>query len=167
MRSMGFFDSSNRNANAPLDQSLKDDRIKAFVSLDLGLARGFDPATLGAIDRPVLVIGTGPNGSFSSKIQSDLNSRYMAGLLPRATTRYLQIEDAAHFSFLPICKPDGKTILGKDAMLCEDGGGRDRTALHHEVSREVIRFLAESLKDRGSTRANPADSFPSPGGIRD
>lgn len=69
----------------------------------------------------------------------------MADLMPPATTRYLQIKDAAHFSFLPICKPKAKGILGNDAMLCEDGHGRDRDAIHQQVSHEIILFLAETL----------------------
>lgn len=145
MRNVGFDASSNQQANVRFKESFKDERIKAFISLDLGLARGFDPVTLGKIDRPVLVIATGPNVSFSSKIQSDLNSKYMADLMPPDTTRYLQIKDAAHFSFLPICKPNAKAILGNDAMLCEDGGGRDRDAIHQQVSKEIIHFLAETL----------------------
>jgi predicted dienelactone hydrolase len=144
MRRAGFDASSKQQANNRLKESLKDKRVKAFISLDLGLARGFDPATLGKIGRPVLVIAAGPNVSYSSKIQSDLNSKYMADLMPRATTRYLQIKDAAHFSFLPACKPNAKAILKNDAMLCEDGGGRDRVAIHQQVSDEVIRFLASS-----------------------
>ncbi|HEY2710887.1 MAG TPA: hypothetical protein VGI60_00090 [Chthoniobacterales bacterium] len=69
----------------------------------------------------------------------------MADLMPPATTRYLQIRDAAHFSFLPICKPNAKAILGNDAMLCEDGHGRDRVAIHQQVSKETILFLATTL----------------------
>jgi hypothetical protein len=30
-------------------------------------------------------------------------------------------------------------------MLCEDGGGRDRDAIHQQVSKEIILFLAETL----------------------
>jgi predicted dienelactone hydrolase len=146
MRRIGFYDSSNQKARMRLNQNFKDKRVKAFVSLDLGFARGFDPATLGKVDHPVLVIATGPNISFSSKIQSDLNSTYMADLMPPATTHYLQVKDATHFSFLPICKPNANAILGNDVMLCEDGGGRDRGAIHKQVSNEVILFLAGSLK---------------------
>jgi predicted dienelactone hydrolase len=148
MQSIGFFDPSIQKSNAPLMESFKDERIKAFVTLDLGLARGFDPATLAKIDRPVLVISSGPNVSFSSKIQSDLNSKYMADLMPPTTTHYLQIKDVAHFSFLPVCKPNASARLGDDAFLCEDGGGRDRDAIHQQVSDEVIHFLAVALQTR-------------------
>jgi predicted dienelactone hydrolase len=68
--------------------------------------------------------------------------------MPRATTRYLQINDAAHFSFLPTCKPNAKTILGNDAVLCDDDGQRDREAIHRQVSYEVSDFLADRLKFR-------------------
>ncbi len=35
---------------------LRDRRVGAAVALDLGLARGFDPASLAALNVPVLVI---------------------------------------------------------------------------------------------------------------
>ena len=146
LRGVRFFEPSSREANARLKESFKDKRIKAFVTLDLGLARGFAPSSLAEIDRPVLVIATGPNVSFASKIQSNLNSRYMADLMPPSTTSYLRITDAAHFSFLPMCKPNARAILGTDAMLCDDGGGRAREAIHRQVSNEVIHFLARTLK---------------------
>jgi predicted dienelactone hydrolase len=139
----GVKDAAFRGA---LAQSLKDSRIKAFISLDLGLAGAFDPDSLARIDRPVLVIAAGsPNGH----IPAALESRRLANLLPAATTRYVEIPGAAHFSFLPTCKPGGAAFLAKespdDAIVCVDGYGADRDAIHHQAANEIIRFLAASL----------------------
>ena len=64
----------------------------------------------------------------------------------------LKIEDAAHFSFLLLCKPGAVAILEADhpgdKVVCEDGGGRDRAALHGQMTGDVIRFLAAALKPR-------------------
>ena len=132
-------------ARAALGQDLKDARIKAAVSLDLGLARGFDPASLAAIDVSVLVIAA---GSENPKIPAKLESRYLADHLPAAHTRYVEIAEAQHFSFLALCKPGAAALLEEetpgDGIICEDGAG-DRAAIHAQVADLVIAFLAEAL----------------------
>jgi predicted dienelactone hydrolase len=137
-------------SRAALAQSLKDPRIKAIVTLDLGLARGFNPNSLARIDRPVLVIAAGmPN----EHIPAALESRRLADLLPTATTRYVEIPGAAHFSFLSICKPGGAALLAQespdDAIVCVDGEGADRAAIHRQVADEIIHFLGASLPSSG------------------
>lgn len=137
-------------SRAALAQSIKDPRIKAIVSLDLGLAGGFDPSSLRNIDEPVLVIGAGvPN----EHIPAALESRRLAGFLPAGTTRYVEIPGAAHFSFLPLCKPGGAALLAKespdDAIVCADGNGADRAAIHRQAAAEIIQFLAVSLPHSG------------------
>jgi predicted dienelactone hydrolase len=137
-----------------LARALEDPRIKAIVSLDLGLTGAFDPVSLVRIDRPVLVIAAGvPN----EHIPAALESRRLAGFLPAATTRYVEIPGAAHFSFLSVCKPGGAALLAKespeDAIVCTDGKGADRAAIHRQVADEVIRFLTAALplsEPRGS-----------------
>jgi predicted dienelactone hydrolase len=143
----GVKDAASR---AALARSLKDTRIKAIVSLDLGLAGGLDPSSLRKIDKPVLVIGAGvPNG----QIPAALESRRLAGFLPAATTRHVEIPGAAHFSFLSVCKPGGAALLAKespdDAIVCADGNGADRASIHRQVADEIIRFLAASLTPSG------------------
>ena len=133
-------------SRAALGQDLKDWRVKAVVSLDLGLARGFDPESLAAIDLPVLVIAAGaPN----PELPAALESRFLADHLPAARTRYVEIADAAHFSFLPVCKPGGVALLEEDVpgdgIICRDGGGRDRATIHSQVAELVMAFLAEAL----------------------
>ena len=136
-------DAASRSA---LGQRLKDSRIKAVVSLDLGLARGFDPGSLARVDVPVLVIAA---GSPNPQIPAALESRRLVELLPSATTRYVALAGAAHFSFLPICKPGSAEMLAKespeDAVVCRDGERADREALHRQAATEIIRFLAAAL----------------------
>lgn len=144
----------HRNTNArptaetqqALGRSFRDPRIKAVVSLDLGLSRGFDPASLAAITVPVLVIG---EGAGNPKMPVELESRAMAALLPAATTRYVEIADAAHFTFLPLCKPGAAALLDKDVpgdgIICDDRGGRDRIALHRQIADLVSGFLTAAL----------------------
>jgi predicted dienelactone hydrolase len=125
------------------DVALRDRRVGAVVTLDLGLARGFDPASLAAFAVPVLVIAAG-NGD--EGIPAALESGYLAGHLPKATTRSVAIQGAAHFSFLPFCKPGAVAVLEADrpgdGVVCRDGEEGRRAAVHEQVIREVIGFLA-------------------------
>ncbi|KAA0597936.1 putative dienelactone hydrolase [Azospirillum lipoferum] len=130
---------------------MADERIEAFVTLDLGLAQGFDPASLSGIDKPFLVIGAGPG---DRKMPVELESRYLAGLLPGDRTLYVEIADASHFSFLSICKAGAIPLLEAaqpgDGMICRDRGGHDqdgrnREVIHRQVSDLVVSFLNSAM----------------------
>jgi len=125
-----------------LAQNWRDPRIKAAVSLDLGLSRGFSPESLAAISIPVLVIAA---GSPNPELPAALESRQLASQLPVVHTRYVEIADAAHFSMLQRCKPGAATLLAEkdtnDSIICSDGGGRERAAIHQQLSGLVNDFL--------------------------
>jgi len=127
-------------------KDLSDPRLKAFASLDLGLARGFTPESLAAIHVPSLLIGAGVDvGGLPAKLESG----YLAEHLPNKSTTYVVIPDAMHFSFAGLCKPDAVAIIEReqpgDGVVCKDGGARSREAIHHEVAELVIGFLAKTL----------------------
>jgi len=58
---------------------------------------------------------------------------------------YLEIPDAAHFSFLPICKPGAAELLEADVpgdgIICRDGGGRPRGVIQTQVAGVITAFL--------------------------
>lgn len=130
-------------AREALSGDLGDRRLGAVVALDLGLARGFDPNGLARFTIPVLVIAAGNSGE---KVPAALESGYLAEHLPKATTRLVTIVGAAHFSFLPLCKPGAVALLEADkpgdGMVCRDGEEGRRAGVHQETIAEVIRFLA-------------------------
>lgn len=129
-----------------LAQPLGDQRVRAVVTLDLGLAQGFDPASLAAVTVPTLVIAAGPG---NPKMPVALESRTLADRLPAATTRYVAIDDASHFSFLSVCKADAIPLLEADrpgdGVVCRDGNGRDRATIHRQVADQVSRFLKDTM----------------------
>ncbi|PWC50767.1 alpha/beta fold hydrolase [Azospirillum sp. TSA6c] len=136
--------------------ALADGRVAAVVTLDLGLAQGFDPVSLGRIDKPVLVVGAAPG---NPKMPAELESRHLAALLPGERTRGVEIADASHFSFLGICKEGAVPLLEAarpgDGMICRDGNGhgqgtdakemRNRDAIHRQVSELVVGFLGLAM----------------------
>ena len=129
-----------------LGSDLRDDRVGAVVSLDLGLARGFAPASLAAIRVPVLVFAAGTD---TVDLPAPLESGYLMGSLPVETSCYVEIADATHFSFMQLCKPGAIALIEAetpgDGIVCEDGGERDRAAIHRQVADAIIAFLADAL----------------------
>jgi predicted dienelactone hydrolase len=125
-------------------RDLTDPRVKAFVSLDLGLARSFSPESLAAIHVPSLIIAAGVD---VGGLPAALESGYLAELLPKKS--YIVIPDAMHFSFTGLCKPGAVVLLEKeqpgDGEVCKDGGTRTREAIHHQITELVIAFLAKTL----------------------
>jgi predicted dienelactone hydrolase len=133
----------------PLDGDLSDSRIGAMVSLDLGLARGFTPESLAAFHVPALVIGAGVN---IADLPAELESGYLAAHLPPATSTYVEIPDATHFSFMQMCKPGAVELIEEetpgDGIVCKDGGTREREAIHREVADMIIAFLGKAIPQR-------------------
>ncbi len=131
-------------AAAKLESIAADPRVTAVVSYDLGFTQAFDPASVAAIDIPVLVIGA---GNHQAELPVAAESRRLAEMLPPATSDYHEIADISHFSIFPLCKPGAverlEAIGEGDEVICLDGraGGRGRVALHAELLRLVKGFL--------------------------
>lgn len=135
--------------DSPLNGDLSDPRIGAIVSLDLGLARGFTPESLAAFNVPALIIGAGVDiGDLPAKLESG----YLAADLPKATSSYVEIPDAMHFSFMQACKPGAIDLIEEDTpgdgIVCKDGGTRDREAIHRQVADMITTFLARVIPQR-------------------
>ena len=133
-------------ADTPLDSDMKDARIEAVVSLDLGLARGLTPESLKAIRTPFLVVGAGIDiGDLPAKMESG----YLAEYLPSDTSRFVEIADAMHFSFMQLCKPGAVALIEADTpgdgIVCKDGGARGREEIHRQVADMIIAFLAQAI----------------------
>lgn len=129
-----------------LERNMADPRIATFVSLDLGLARGFSQKSLADIHVPFLVIGAGTDiGDMPARLESG----YLAQHLPKATSTYVEIPDAMHFSFMQLCKPDAVALIEEetpgDGIVCKEGGTRRREEIHREVAFLVIGFLATAI----------------------
>ncbi|WP_370677034.1 alpha/beta hydrolase family protein [Pleomorphomonas sp. PLEO] len=133
------------NANQ-LDADMSDARVGAIVSLDLGLARGFTSESLAAFRVPALIFGAGVDiGDLPAKLESG----YLAANLPKATTTYVEIADAMHFSFMQLCKPGAAELIEQDTpgdgIVCKDGGARGRETIHRQVADMIIAFLAKAI----------------------
>lgn len=132
-----------------LEGNLADPRLKAFVSLDLGLARGFAPESLASLGIPALVIGAGID---VDGLPPKLESGYLAEHLPKPSATSVAIPDATHFAFVGLCKPDAAALIEKvepgSGIICRDDGPRGRQEIHREIAFLVIGFLAKSIPVR-------------------
>ncbi|MGU3575133.1 alpha/beta hydrolase family protein [Brucellaceae bacterium C25G] len=129
-----------------LEKEMRDPRIKAFITLDLGLARGFTPTSLSDIDIASLVIGAAIDiGDMPIKLESG----YLKQYLTKPSSTYVEIPDAMHFSFLQSCKAGAVELIEEetpgDGIVCKDDGHRKREEIHREISFLVIGFLSQNL----------------------
>lgn len=133
-------------------RDLADPRVGAVVSLDLGFTGALTPESLQAITIPVLVMAAGGR---NPRMNVALESRRLAGRLPAATTTYVEIAGASHFSFMGECKPGAYELLAAEApgdeILCIDGdmeggdsSGGQRAGLHAAMLEAIGDFLQKA-----------------------
>nr|WP_321481385.1 alpha/beta fold hydrolase [uncultured Cohaesibacter sp.] len=129
-----------------LRQDMRDPRIRAFVSLDLGMAQGFTRKSLAEVSIPALLIGAGVD---IGDMPAEKETGWLAKNLPAQSTQTHMIPDAMHFSFLQLCKPGAEAMIEAedpgDGIVCRDGGDRGRGAIHAEVAGLVTEFLDRVL----------------------
>jgi len=134
-------------AKQRLAEDLSDKRVAAIVSLDLGFSRGFTDESLAALQRPMLVIAAGVP---SPELPAQLESADLAKRLPQKTSRYVEISDATHFSFLPVCKPGAVERIEQsdpgEGFICLDAeGARPKPQIQQQVITLISEFLQQSL----------------------
>ncbi|RCW23259.1 putative dienelactone hydrolase [Ciceribacter lividus] len=127
------------------EQSNRDPRITSAVLVDPGLATAFTPDSLKAVDIPLTFINLGSAGTIPVAVRSDA----LAAQLPNAT--YEQVDEADHFSFLPVCKPaatDFLKSLGDPDPICAENPRRSRADIHLELIERVKMAFERTLKTR-------------------
>lgn len=130
-----------------IERDMRDQRIRAIVSLDLGLARGFTVQSLESMTIPALVIGAGID---IGDLPVQLESGHLAEHLPETSSNLVVIDDAMHFSFLQLCKAGAVERIEAETpgegIVCRDGTGQSRIAIHARVGQLISQFLARSLQ---------------------
>ncbi|MCC8366913.1 alpha/beta fold hydrolase [Xenorhabdus sp. PB61.4] len=134
----------NEITKAKLDGDLGDQRVKAIISLDLALTRGFSPQSLSMVHIPTLVVAAGVD---VGDMPAELESEYLAKNLPKEKSKYIVIDDAMHFSFRPNCKPNAIALIEKNnpkgGVICKDGGDRSRKEIHNEILNHILIFFQQ------------------------
>ncbi|WP_298969799.1 alpha/beta fold hydrolase [uncultured Roseobacter sp.] len=126
-----------------LQSDRSDPRIRTVIPLDLGGAQTFAPASLQAIDMPVLVLGSGRQ----DMLNQDVESRALAAALPDALVTHVEIEDAGHFDFMGACVEGGYEILKReepgDEIVCVKGA-EERVAQHDRIFALILDHLRQT-----------------------
>ncbi|MEM7803091.1 MAG: hypothetical protein AAF633_28130, partial [Chloroflexota bacterium] len=142
-----FYQSGGVDFNAvdltQFEQSYKDERIKAIVSIDPAYARSFDPASLDIMPSTLLIRA----GLIHSKL-GDLQGGFLGEALIKNGHHYVSMDSAHHFSYLQACKPIGWYLLGmveEDGhFLCSSEDGIGRAEIHDQTSHLIIEFLTKN-----------------------
>lgn len=115
-----------------------DPRISAVVAVDPAFGDTYTPASIAASGRPMLFLNLGEADRWRA-VDVGPTGNDLAGRVPGAS--YAVIAPAWHFSFLGICKPEGRQVLieERDDPVCDDPAGSDRADVHR---RAVEAFLA-------------------------
>jgi predicted dienelactone hydrolase len=114
--------------------SYKDVRVKAVAAIEPGLTWGMAAADVKDLDaEKLLLIGLGAGADQHYATDITANGSNFAALVPEA--RVEGIAPATHFTALPVCKPEGESLLAaeKDDPVCTDPPGTDRAAVHRKI----------------------------------
>ncbi|MCE0490725.1 alpha/beta fold hydrolase [Pantoea sp. Mb-10] len=133
--------------NAPLlAANFRDGRIRAVVTLDAGVTRGFTKVTLSQMALPVLLLAAEKD---APDLPASLESGFLAAHLPPSRVQVYRVGGANHFSFMQRCKPEGAAIIERaspgDGMICHDGDARGRAVIHQAALARILPFLTAAL----------------------
>ena len=137
---------NDANTLPAVQKQLRDSRIRRIASLDLGLAHSFSKASLAAIKTPTLILAAGVD---IINLPEAEESRYLAKTMSARVATLKVYPDAAHFSFMQLCKPKAIALLNAevpgDGIVCKDGGERSREALHAAILQDLLAFFGGHL----------------------
>lgn len=137
----------NEVAQEKLFADNSDARIKAVVSLDIGLAPGFTPQSLRDIDIPVLILAA--RSDKLAELPFSQESGYIAARMDPRLSQFEVIDGATHFSFMQLCKIGAEELINEespgDGIVCRDGSGANRADIHKRLVREISSFMNSSL----------------------
>lgn len=119
---------------------LHDPRLRAAVAIAPGFTEAFTAVSLRSQQTPLLLI----TGSRDQQLPPATHVAPMRHLLSRQS-RYLEIEDAHHFSFLPLCSGGAEDVLAEtnEQFVCQEFGKKTREEIHAEVLHAITAFLID------------------------
>ncbi len=87
-----------------------------------------------------------------AQLPAKQESGYISEYMSAQKRQFTVIQGATHFSFMQLCKAGAEELINKDApcegIVCQDGAGANRVAIHKKLIREISVFLNSSLNYR-------------------
>jgi predicted dienelactone hydrolase len=127
------FQQSRRHAG----DSYRDPRIHAVFAIAPALGPAFTPASLDKISIPVEIVA----GAADQNVPIASSARYFAAHIPGAKLTIFP-GGVGHYVFLSTCTERGRNVL---PLLCADGPGVDRSAIHLQTTELALAFFAAHL----------------------
>jgi predicted dienelactone hydrolase len=130
------FSAATRASMARSGDSYRDPRIKAVFAMAPALGEAFDEHSFADVHIPVSLMA----GSADRIAPVQTNIERIGTLLPAATVR--MVPGAAHNTFLDTCLPEA---VESAPMICKDGPGIDRNAVHAQAITQALTFFSATL----------------------
>lgn len=128
------FQASLRHAS----DSYRDPRVRAVFAIAPALGPVFRPASLARIAIPVKIVA----GQADTNVPIASSAKYFAANIPGAQLTIFP-GNVAHYVFLDSCTEAGRKAR---PLLCTDGEGVDRDAIHASTAALAVEFFRATLK---------------------
>jgi predicted dienelactone hydrolase len=126
------FQESLRHATA----SYRDRRVRAVFAIAPALGPAFPARDLRIISIPVEIVA----GTADANVPIASSAKYFETNIPGAKLKTLP--GVGHYVFLDTCTDQGRASLG---ILCDDGAGVDRNAIHVNTAGYALDFFGRTL----------------------
>ncbi|MDA7746451.1 alpha/beta fold hydrolase [Psychromonas sp.] len=139
-KSCGYFEEALNQLSAnnveQAKQSLTDKRVKLAIALTPGFTESMTQESLTSLTTPILII--------SAEHDKNVPPKTHLSNIPDNIEQY-QINEASHFSFLQLCKPNAIAILAEEgaSFVCEDSKLKARAEVHQETLDQIRVFLSK------------------------
>jgi predicted dienelactone hydrolase len=120
--------------------SFRDARVRAVFAMAPGLGPAITASSLATISVPVQIVA----GESDQNVPVAQNAKYFAANIPGAKLHIFP-GNMAHYVFLDSCTEVGRKAM---PMLCIDGQGVDRDAVHADTVRRALQFFQVALKPK-------------------
>jgi predicted dienelactone hydrolase len=118
--------------------SYRDPRVRAVFAMAPALGPAFHPASLEKIAVPVMIVA----GQADTNVPIASSAKYFAANIPGAKLTIFP-GNVAHYVFLDSCTEDGRKTR---PLLCTDGAGVDRDAIHAKTAALAVEFFRATMK---------------------
>jgi predicted dienelactone hydrolase len=118
--------------------SYRDPRVRAVFALAPALGPVFPAASLAKISIPVMILA----GESDTNVPIGSGAKYFAANIPGAKLTVFP-GNVGHYVFLDSCTETGRKAL---PLLCADGEGVNRDAVHEKAATAAVAFFGQTLR---------------------
>ena len=120
---------------------LSDSRLSAAVAIAPGFTESLTTESLQSLETPLLLIVA----EYDQQLPPATHVKPVLSFLPQ-NSRYIEIGEAQHFSFLPKCRDGAIHVLSEtnEEFVCQEFGRRSREYIHKQTLKVIEDFFKEN-----------------------